>query len=300
MRIPIAVSISFLIAAGAFGQNSRSFVSVFGSDAANCTAILQCRSFNRALSVTNPGGEVIATSSGGYASFFVGQAVTITAAPGAYVEISDGINIAPGANDRVVIKGMHVALSGTNGVGIFALAYGSLFIEDCSVTGGANGIWITGSNSPAILSDTVVRNFSSTGFQITGHATLLRCRAERGQFSTGLLVGSGNVDTVVSAIDFVAAGNEIGAAAINTIAGHSVEMNLDHAVLSDNSEDGVEAVALNGGSTTVRLTNSTVTSNGAYGLNQSGTATLASMNNNFVVGNRTADTVGMISPITAH
>ena len=81
---------------------------------------------------------------------------------------------------------------------------------------------------------------------------------------------------------------------------HVGEMNLDHAVLFINTQDGLEAVAREGGSATVRVTNSIVTNNGAFGFNQMGTATLASMNNNLVAGNRTGDTTGTIFPITVH
>jgi hypothetical protein len=294
--------ICFFVAAAASAQNNRSFVSISGNDANACTATTECRSFNRALSVTNPGGEVIATTSGGYGAAVIAKAVTLTAAPGAYVAITDpglGIAVIPAATDRVVIRGIHITVTGSGGTGISAIGYGSLHIENCDVTGGAHGVDIMGTTLPAIVSDTVVRGFTSAGFQVKGHATLLRCRAERGDLSTGLFAYVGNVDTVVSAVDFVSVGNEIGAAAVNTIAGH-VELNLDRAVLSDNTEDGLEAVAIGDGTVIVRISNSMVVNNAAWGLNQSGTSTLASMNNNFVAGNGTADTIGMISTIPVH
>jgi len=250
--------------------------------------------------VTNPGGEVIVTTSGGYSSFAILQAVTVTAAPGVYASITGSIGISPGANDRVVIKGMHVILPALSGVGISAIGYGSLFVEDCQITGGQKGVSITGSNAQSVFKNVVVRSFTETGFLISGHATLIGCRAERGQFSTGLHAIPSNAETVVSATDFVATGTEIGVAAISTSENHSVEVNLDHAVLSDNTQDGVEAVALGGGIVTVRVTHSTITNNGAYGLNQAGTAMLASLNNNLVAGNRAGDTVGTITVIPAH
>src|SRR2546428_1397830 len=98
-------SICFLIAAGAFAQNSRSFVSVFGNDVNPCTALFQCRTVGRALNVTIADGEIIATASGGYGSFAVIQAVTVTAAPGAYAAVSGGIGISSGPTDRVIIRG---------------------------------------------------------------------------------------------------------------------------------------------------------------------------------------------------
>jgi len=162
MRTCIATAFALFVGAAAFGQNLHSFVSVYGSDANNCTALFQCRSFFRAMNVTNPGGEVIATTSGGYVSFIVQKAITISAAPGAYVSIFDFIGVVAGPTDRVVLRGLHV--EATNRQGIYAAAYGSLFIEDCDVTGGTSAIRIDGSTTPAVLTNVVARDFTESGF----------------------------------------------------------------------------------------------------------------------------------------
>ena len=297
MRTCIATAFALFVGAAAFGQNLHSFVSVYGSDANNCTALFQCRSFFRAMNVTNPGGEVIATTSGGYVSFIVQKAITISAAPGAYVSIFDFIGIVAGPTDRVVLHGLHVEAA--NRQGIYAAAYGSLFIEDCDVTGGTSAIRIDGSTTPAVLTNVVARDFMESGFLISGRAELLHCRAERGNFSIGLFVVQGVTDSVVTATDFAGVANQIGAAALASKPGSTVQLNLDHANLSDNSEDGLEAIASNGGVTTVRISNSTATNNAFWGLNQAGTAVLASMKNNFVAGNGKAETIGMITTIPA-
>src|SRR5207253_11327683 len=70
-------------------QNTRSAVSVTGSDAATCTVPDPCRTFSTALSKTNLGGEVVALSSGGYGAFSVTQAVNIFSPAG----ISAGIAV---------------------------------------------------------------------------------------------------------------------------------------------------------------------------------------------------------------
>src|SRR5260370_144565 len=81
----------FSIAAGAIvclalasvGQATvpRAFVSINGSDLNPCSAVQPCRSFNQALTVVQPGGEIVVQNSGGYSTgFTITQSVTIDAA----------------------------------------------------------------------------------------------------------------------------------------------------------------------------------------------------------------------------
>src|SRR5260370_20090308 len=59
----------------------RAFVSINGSDANPCSAVQPCRSFNQALTVVEPGGEIVVQDSGGYSTgFTITQSVTIDAA----------------------------------------------------------------------------------------------------------------------------------------------------------------------------------------------------------------------------
>src|SRR5215469_8886866 len=69
-------------------QVQRTFVSGSGSDGNPCSRTSPCRTFTQALSVTNPGGEVIALDSAGYGAFIVTQAVTIQAPNGVYAGVT--------------------------------------------------------------------------------------------------------------------------------------------------------------------------------------------------------------------
>src|SRR5207245_152602 len=112
------------IASGAFAQNNRSFVATFGNDANNCTPGSECRSFTRAMAVTNAGGEIIAISSGGYGAFTIAKAVTVIGAPGITASITvtgiDGIGIAAAGSDRVTIRGLNITQTAGGHSGINA------------------------------------------------------------------------------------------------------------------------------------------------------------------------------------
>ena len=75
-----AIALAFSVSAQAAA--SRTFVSTIGNDAntsANCSPAAPCRTFGAALSVTNPGGEVVVLTSGGYGPATISQPVVITA-----------------------------------------------------------------------------------------------------------------------------------------------------------------------------------------------------------------------------
>ena len=105
----------------AFGQNTRSAVSVNGSDGNACTVPAPCRTFAKAITVTNSGGEIIALDSGGYGPFTIDRAVTVRPVPGAYAGLAptttDGITVSAGGTDDVVLRGITInGLGGSNGI----------------------------------------------------------------------------------------------------------------------------------------------------------------------------------------
>src|SRR5215472_9735131 len=58
----------------------KAFVSTAGSDSNPCFDTKPCRTINRALMVVDPGGEIVAQTSGGYSpQFTITQSVTIDA-----------------------------------------------------------------------------------------------------------------------------------------------------------------------------------------------------------------------------
>lgn len=127
-------------------QASRTFVATSGNDsnaAVNCSPSANCRTFAAALSVTNPGGEVVVLSSGGYGPATIAQPVVITAI-GIDASISvttsgaNGLTINTPGNVTLIGLNLHGEASGGNGikvqqVGILRLY--NMLIENFTVTG---------------------------------------------------------------------------------------------------------------------------------------------------------------------
>jgi hypothetical protein len=113
-------------------------VSINGNDANPCSATQPCRSFNQALTVVEPGGEIVVQNSGGYSTgFTISQSVTIDAAGYNASVISldntDLCTISAGTGDRVVLRGIsfHGASVGLSAINVAQV--GSLYLEKCSI-----------------------------------------------------------------------------------------------------------------------------------------------------------------------
>ena len=302
----VTLAITLIVSTTAFAQNNRSFVSTTGNDANNCTPGNECRSFSRAISVTNSGGDIIAISSGGYGPFTINKSITVMGAPGVVASITavaDGIDIGAGPTDKIVLRGLSINATGSVGDGINASGFRTLAIENCSVVGGATGISVVGpATSYATISDSTVRgSIGLYGFFVGSSVTLLRCRAESNSGS-GFHFQVFSQDAFISAVDIVSTGNmSYGIYVACSTMANTATLDLYRSVITKNNGAGVYADGSAGnGAVVVRVADSMVTENGAGGFVQTGSATFNSMGNNFVAGNVGGDTLGTIGTVPAH
>jgi len=301
----MALVITLLIATSVFAQNPRSFVATTGNDANACTPGAECRTFTRALAVTNPGGEVIAITSGGYGIFAISQGATVTAAPGVYAATNvpafgTGVQITAGVSERVVLRGLNFVMFGNSSFGIAATSFGTLSIEGCTITGGTLGSYGVSiareAANHAAITDTVVRS-GYAGFKIASRATLLRCRAENNS-NVGLLVEDGTLaDGSVTAVDFTSVANETGVLAVCSQTGHAVDLTLQRATVADNVA-GVTSQGDNNGTATVRINESVIVHDTNYGVTVAGTASVLSSGNNVIAANTPTDVFGSLTSLT--
>ncbi|MBI1852170.1 MAG: hypothetical protein HYR85_17660 [Planctomycetes bacterium] len=123
----------------------RTFVSGSGNDANAGTITSPKRTFSSALTVTDPGGEIVALDSAAYGAVPINQSVSIIAPSGVYGGITVGsgaaVTLNIGTSDFVVLRGL--TINGNPGTtGVLVNAAGKVHVENCVMNGRGSGAGI--------------------------------------------------------------------------------------------------------------------------------------------------------------
>jgi hypothetical protein len=298
----VSAFFGILSVSGASAQVQRTFVSGLGADSNPCSRTAPCRTFPKAITQTNTGGEIYVLDSAGYAAFTITKPVSIVAPAGVTAGISvfsgDGIDINAGASDTVILRGLTINNQGSSGTGIVFNTGGTLHIENCVVNGFVNssGIsFLAGANLE--VKDSIFRgNFLGIVVEPASgaaQAVIDQVRLEENG-NIGLLVSEGSTVTVRNSL--VSGNTSLGFEAVSSTPANA-ELDIENCVVSNNSI-GIAAAGSSTGVPTVRVSNSTVTHNGTGLLNNGAPAVLLSRGNNTVEGN-TANTTGTIGSYAA-
>jgi hypothetical protein len=248
----------------------RAFVSINGNDLNPCSAAQPCRSFNQALTVVQPGGEIVVQDSGGYSTgFTITQSVTIDAAGFNASVISTGpgdlCTVNAGASDRVVLRGISFHGAGIGSSAINVAKVGSLYVEHCSIAEfGVDGVRVLNGGN-LFVTDTDVRKCFEGLLVGTSSTTPANLVAQDSRFTectdAGILLATlfssgtatGWVSNCISSLcgEGFLAKSETGA---------NVDLTLANC-RADGGNAGIQATVLSSGNATVRITGCTVTQN---------------------------------------
>jgi len=123
-------------------QATRTWVSGVGDDANPCSRTAPCKTFAGAISKTAAGGEIDALDPAGYGALTITKAITIDGGGGQVASVlvagTNGIVVAAGANDVVILRNLRFngISSGINGIRF--LSGKDLNVEDCYIFGFTN------------------------------------------------------------------------------------------------------------------------------------------------------------------
>jgi len=178
LALAIGLFAPFLASAPAHAQATRTWVSGVGDDANPCSRTAPCKTFAGAISKTAAEGEIDCLDPGGFGAITITKAITLncTATLGSIlVAGTNGINIAAGATDKVIIRGLQlqgIGPTGTPGlVGIKITTAGVVAIENCVITQfGQQGILDarTTGNTKLMIVNTIVSHNTGTGIALGG------------------------------------------------------------------------------------------------------------------------------------
>jgi hypothetical protein len=283
-RLVVAAFAAVLSTASlAHAQATRTWISGVGDDANPCSRTAPCKTFAGAISKTAPSGEIDTLDPGGFGAVTIQKAITFdgTMGPaGILVAGTNGIVIAAGASDVVILRNLDINGIGQGLSGIRIVSARDVYVENCRIYGfTARGISDERNSGRLFVSDSTISNNSTVG--IGAVATTLpstltitgdHVRLER-HGNAGVLVGDGTKATFSNS---VLSGNvNFGVYAT----GAGAEVLVDASVVSANGQGVVTAPGA-----IVRVSNSTVTANGT-GLNASGGGSILSYGQNRLDGN---------------
>jgi hypothetical protein len=120
----------------ASAQATRTWVSGVGDDANPCSRTAPCKTFAGAISKTAPGGEINALDPGGFGAVTITKSITIRSdhiEAGVLVSGTNGIVVAAGAFDSVVLEGLDIEGLGTGINGVNIISGLSTFIIRCTI-----------------------------------------------------------------------------------------------------------------------------------------------------------------------
>jgi hypothetical protein len=170
------------IPSSALAQATRTWVSGVGDDANPCSRTAPCKTFAGAISKTMAGGEIDVLDPGGFGALTITKAITIDGGGGIVASAlvgggSNGIVIAAGANDHVILRNLRITGGANQGLnGIRVLSAKSVQIQNCEIFGfSSNGIDFAPSvaETRALVDHTTIYNNLGNGINAapTGQGT---------------------------------------------------------------------------------------------------------------------------------
>ena len=254
----------------------RTFVASTGLDTNACSITSPCRSFTRALTLTDANGEVIVLDSAGYGAFSITQPVSVIAPEGVYAGISvfagapnssHGI-VVNGAGIKVTLRGLTINGQGGDD-GIRIVNAGDIFIERVTVASTGNdgadaGIRVA-SGARVFISDSAVRGTAGRGIMIQANAAVHvdRSRIE-GNGDIGIFGLSPGGRLRVS--DSLVSESQAHGITVNSTALGTWEITVARSTVEGNAMNGVFVGAGTSGTYRVAVTDSVVHRNSAIGV----------------------------------
>jgi len=282
---PITLTLTTILLAAALqlnAQATRTWVSGVGDDANPCSRTAPCKTFAGAISKTAASGEINVLDPGGFGALTITKAITIDATgveAGVLVSGTNGITVAAGPTDTVMLRGLDFVGLGTGIKGIAFTSGLMLTVENCKISGfNLRGISIESStpNAKAFISNTLIRDQTNNGIVVVPpggvtNTVVLDHVQVVNSTAVGLALNPGSFVHVTNS-DF----SHNGSAGVYATGAASIS--LESCLIADN---GVGLELLSGA--VARLSNDNVVGN-TVGFNTAG-GVLNSYGNNHTTGN---------------
>jgi hypothetical protein len=281
--ILLSIGVLFAAATQLAAQATRTWVSGVGDDANPCSRTAPCKTFAGAISKTAVNGEIDVLDPGGFGALTITKSIRIDGGgfvAGVLVSGTNGIVVAAGPNDTVVLRGLDIDGLGFAGDfrGVQFTSGKQLIIDGCNIYGfGKRNISIQSSTDGAqvLISNTLVHDSLTNGIivappGVTNNVVLDNVHVVNNAFF-GIGVNAGGSLQIRSS----AIGNNTGGGLL----ADNATADLESTLISGNGA-GIQAQ----NSATVRISNATIAGN-TTGLAISSGGIVNSFGNNQIAGN---------------
>ena len=249
-----------LCATSANAQSTRTWVSGIGNDTNPCSRTAPCLTFAGALTKTAAGGEIDCLDAGSFGTVTINKSITIDCSgAGGGISIpngGNGINVAAGATDKVVIRNLVIqGPFGNNGVRVTAGAHVLLDNVRISAFPGC-GVCVNKSGGGSLYLRNVQMSNLTRGIQLFNSSGDFRLQVDQSRIdrltSHGIELGSTNmIGSVTNSVISESAGSAL-------LVSNVAFINADNNVILNNSA-GVNVIS-SGGS--IRISNNAFENNG--------------------------------------
>src|SRR6195256_824295 len=165
LSLPAIVLAICLWSGAAHAQASRTWVSGVGDDANPCSRTAPCKTFAGAISKTAPGGEINALDPAGYGAVTITKAITIDGGGGQVASVlvsgTNGIIVAAGPSDVVILRNLRINGVGTGLNGIRYMSGRMLRVENTTIFGFTQA-GISGARGAAAILNVTGSNITNT------------------------------------------------------------------------------------------------------------------------------------------
>ena len=154
-------------------QATRTWVSGVGDDANPCSRTAPCKTFAGAISKTAAAGEINVLDPGGFGAVTITKSITIRSdhvEAGVLVAGTDGIVVAAGPTDHIVLEGLDIDGSGTGLNGVKINSGLLTYVFRCAIRNFTqNGVNMTSSSAGArvFIKDSTI-NLNNGGVNVQG------------------------------------------------------------------------------------------------------------------------------------
>jgi len=261
LALAIGVLLPFLASAPAHAQATRTWISGVGDDANPCSRTAPCKTFAGAISKTSASGEIDCLDPGGFGGITITKAITLNCSAtlgSILVAGTNGVVIAAGASDRVILRNLQIIGLGPGGAspglaGVKITSGLAVTIENCVITQfSLQGIadTRTAGNTELQVKNTVVSHNGGAGVGIGASNTDNVSLDEVYAYANGIGLATGNAGNQVMVRRSVFSGNTTGIDAETSSA-----VNLTQSVVSGN------VTGISVGTATVRLSDNDIAFN---------------------------------------